>query len=571
MIKLLLNPVSSILKGLILSWIIMVIIHPTVFCQDITTIKSATPVRITGNFNGAFTYNFNNSSNIPPTGYNTGLNINFNLFNTINIPFNIAYSNYGSSFNTISINRFGISPSYKSVKIHAGHRSYVLSPYLMTGLTVLGGGIELTPKNFNLLAFYGKISDPYTISNEFLAFKDQRLDLYKRNVYGIRFGIGKSSNSVSISAFHAKDNLRSGSVDSLARFNVRGKENFGVATDLTQSFFNVLTISGSGALSILTNDIEGKPIEDSNAVVLIEKASFLTNVNVTTRYSFAYDAKISLRIKTINLGFRYQHIDPFYNSMGVSYLQNNFDNYLIDMNGSLLKGKFNLFSSVGVQYVNASGYTGLPQKRIVGIVNANINFSQSLSLMGNYSNMVQNSTPIVEEVIDSLQIAINNRGWSGSINFKPGKGKQRPHLLSINSSSNTFDVVSNDTISMSNTNNNFSLNYKYTLKSKWSIGGGVLYNTSQGSLMPGVNRYGFSFSAGKTLTEGLNVKANGAYRFNKTESVKDGHVINGSIGVNYQYRKSHRISVDATQLIRKTTILSAKSETRFRFNYYYNF
>ena len=539
--------------------------------QDLSAIKTASPIKISGNFNGAFNYTLSENSSIPPTGYNTGININFNFYNALNIPLSFAYSSYGTSFNTLSLNRFGISPSYKSIKIHAGHRSYVLSPYIMSGMTVLGGGVELSPRKFNFLAFYGKISDPYSISNELIEFRSQNIDLFNRNAYGLRLGFGKSSNRWSISAFHAKDNIFTGTTDSLSKYNVRGKENFAIASDLTQTFFNALTLTGSGALSIVTNDINGDAIKDSNVVKWIDRTSFITTINATTRYAFAYDGKISLRINTFNIGFKYQHIDPFYNTFGITYLQNNFDNYLIDMNGNLFKGKLSLFSSFGIQYVNATSITGLPQKRNVANVNANLTLSKAINLSGNYSNMVQNSIPKIEEVSDSLRITTNNVGWSGTLSIKPGKGKERPHQINFNASSNTFDVVNADTISLSNTNNNYGLDYKYTLKNKWSFGGGGLYNTGHSNALPDVKRYGVMLHAGKTITEGLNLKLNGAYRINETSGVKDGNVINAGLGINYQFKKSHRFSLNVTQLIRKTTLLASKNETRFRANYNYNF
>lgn len=539
--------------------------------QDLSNIKNAPAVKITGNLNGAFNYTLSNASNIPPIGYNTGVNINFNFFNAVNIPLNFAYSSYGSSFNTISINRFGISPSYKSLMVHAGHRSYVLSPYLMTGMTVFGGGIEFTPAKFNLLAFYGKVSDPYTLSNEFLNFKDTRVELYDRYVYGIRIGIGKATNRISIAAFHAEDAVNSGTTDTLRKYNIKGKENFALSTDMTQTLFDIITLSGSGAVSILTNDVEGKAFEDKNAAEWVNKVSFLSNINSTSRYAFAYDAKLSVRLNTFNVGVRYQHIDPYYSSLGVTYLQNNFDNYLLDMSGSLFKSKLNLFSSFGLQNVNASGYTGLPQKRIVANFNANLTISKALNLMGNYSNMVQNSTVKVEEVNDSLRITTNNRGWSGAVYFRPGKEKQPPHLIAVNLSSNTFDVINSDTISLSSTNDNLGLDYKYTMRNKWSFGGGFMYNQSNSNTLPSVKRYGITLSLGKTLTKELHFKANGAYRINETESIQDGYVINSSVGLSYQLKKTHRFSVNATQLIRKTTVLAAKQETRFRVNYNYSF
>jgi hypothetical protein len=74
----------------------------------------------------------------------------------------------------------------------------------------------------------------------------------------------------------------------------------------------------------------------------------------------------------------------------------------MDINGSLFKSKLNLSSNFGLQYVNKSGFTGLPQKRIVANVNTNVNFTKELNLNVNYSNLVQNTNPTIQELNDSL-------------------------------------------------------------------------------------------------------------------------------------------------------------------------
>lgn len=558
------------IKSLILSIIGLLVIFSSKG-QEISSIKSASPLKVTGSFYSAFNYTLSENSSIPPAGFNTGINVNFNFYNAINIPLSFAYSNYGSSLNTISFNRFGISPSYKSLKIHAGHRSYVLSPYLMSGLTILGGGIELNPKKFYFLAFYGKVNDPYFVGNDVLTLRNNGFDFFNRKAYGFKLGFGKSTNRIGIALFHAKDDLLTGSIDTLAKYNINGKENVGIGLDLTQQFFKIVTLSGNAAVSILTNDLNGEAIRDSNATEWVERVSFLTTINQSSRYGFAYDGKISFKIKTFNLGVKYQHIDPFYSSLGISYLQTNFDNYLMDINGSLFKGKLNLSSNFGLQYVNKSGFTGLPQKRIVANVNTNVNFTKELNLNVNYSNLVQNTNPTVQELNDSLLFTTNNVGWNGTLSYRIGKGKEKPHIVSFNSSNTTFDVLNNDQITLSSVNTNYNLNYRYQIKNGWSFGGGIQYFVSENNLSPSLKRKGFLLNVGKKISESLNFRVNTSFRSNETQANKDGYIINGNASLTYQIKKKHNFSLNTSQLIRKTTLIAAKNETRFRINYNYNF
>jgi hypothetical protein len=252
-------------------------------------------------------------------------------------------------------------------------------------------------------------------------------------------------------------------------------------------------------------------------------------------------------------------------------LQNNFDNYLIDVNGALFKARLVLTANAGIQQMNKGGNTGLPQKRWVANLNANINLSKNLNLGGNFSNLVQNTNLQVEEVADSLAVTVNNTGWSGNVSFKPGSGKVRPHGFSLSTSGNNFDIVQADTISASTQNFNTSFNYKYSLKNHWNFGAGILYNTSENPSTQSTKRYGLQANVGKELVSGLQFRSSGTYRLNATDGVKDGYVINGSFGLTYHYKKKHQLGLNINQLVRNTSKLASKQETRFRVNYNYSF
>jgi hypothetical protein len=221
--------------------------------------------------------------------------------------------------------------------------------------------------------------------------------------------------------------------------------------------------------------------------------------------------------------------------------------------------------------MNRGGNTGLPQKRWVANLNANINLSRNLNLGGNFSNIVQNTNLQVEEVTDSLALTVNNTGWSGHISFKPGSGKIKPHGFSLSTSGNNFDIVHADTITASSQNFNASFNYKYNLKNHWNFGAGILYNTSDNPNAQSTSRYGLQANVGKELVSGLQFRSSGTYRLNATDGVKDGYVINGSLGLTYNYKKKHQLGLNINQLIRNTSKLASKLETRFRVNYNYSF
>lgn len=539
--------------------------------QDISSISSARPFKVSGSFFGAVSYTDNESTLIPPFGYNAGVHLNISIYNALHIPLSYNYSNYGNSFSTLQLERFGISPSYKTVKLHLGYRSFFLTPYLMSGMTVKGAGIEFTPKKFQCKVFYGTLVDRYTLGNEFIQLNNPDLTLYKRKVLGFRLGFGKESNRIALSAYKSMDDDNIITSDSLRRLGLFPRENLVVGADMHQVFFRYVTLQANAALSILTKNVYGDSIEDVNAQKWLDRTRFIMTVNQTSTYAFAYDARLSLRLRTFHLGIKYQHIDPFFTTTGVPFLQQNYENYLLDISGGLFKSRVTLMGNAGLQFINKGGFTGLPQKRIVGTLNANWLISKGANLNISYTNFAQNTNLLVAEVNDSLTLTANNTGYTATFNLKPGKGKERPHLILLSASGGTFDIVSGDTITSQGSSINGNLTYKFTRRDGWNYGGGLQTTYSEASTAPPLNRYGVVAHIGKRIADGLQFRSNASIRLNETGGIRDGFIFNSVAALTYAYKKKHSLHVNVSFLSRQTTILAAKNETRIRFNYNYSF
>lgn len=543
-----------------------------VVAQDLSTFRKANPVMVSGSFNANANYQQSVNSTFDPFGYNANLQLNFRIYNLITIPLNLSYGNYGSSFNTLSIQRFGISPSYKSLKVHAGYRSFSLSPYLMNGVTLIGGGLEWSPKKFYMLAFYGNMADRYNPGGEYIQFRDEKIEFYKRRTSGFKIGFGKTTSRISIMMFHAKDNPQSGTTDSLLKYNVKPKENIVVGTDLNFQFFKVISLQANAAASVFTNDVNGTSIDaNEQDSIWIERASYLTSINTTSRYAFAYDAQLSFKIRTIQIGLKYQHVDPYYNSLGLAFLQANYDNYLATLNGSLLRNKLIIFSNLGLQYTNVNGFTGIPQQRIVMTTNLNWNINKSLSYSINYSNLNQNTDVNVEEVNDSLRLTTNSQGWNTGLVFRPGKSKNKPHHFNLAYSHNTFDVINHDETTSRNSSQNAVAGYKLNIKEKWSISSSLNYNNFSLTDNKVATRYGVLVSYTKYFKQKLSVRLQSGYRINQTDNTQDGYVLNGSFNLVWKPFKKHQFNFSLNAFSRQTMIQTPKNEFTYRIGYFTNF
>lgn len=540
--------------------------------QDLSQFRKDKPVTVNGNLNSGINYLGSGNPNVDPLGYHASLNLQFSFFGVLQVPLSFSYGNYGSSINTLSFRRFGISPSYKFVKLHGGYRSYQLSPYMMTGMTVLGGGIELNPKKFYFQAFAGTLVDRYNLGGDFLQFRDESIEFYRRFVYGAKIGFGKSTHRYSLMAFHAKDNPNTGTIDSLSKYLITPKQNFIAGAEIYQQYFKRITLHLTGAASILTNDTKGDPLNtDAEGEKWIQRVAFLTTINATSRYAFAYDGKISIRVKSMQIGLKYQHIDPNFTSLGVAFLQTNFNNYLIDIQGSLFKNKCIIFSNLGLQELHATEVTGPRQKRVVLNTNINWNLNKSMALQASYNNLAQNTETTVVDVADSLRLTTRSQGWNVGWTIKPGKQKEKPHSLTLQAAQNTFDLIQNDLSLSTNSSFNGNVGYRYNVKNNWNMSATLNYNDFTLGDGRTATRYGLIMGYGKNFTESLNVRLQGSYKLNLTDALQDGYVVNAGFNIQWKIQKKHQILLGSSALWRQTNLQRAKEEWRWRANYSYSF
>ncbi|HMR44789.1 MAG TPA: hypothetical protein PKC40_13185, partial [Saprospiraceae bacterium] len=128
----------------------------------------------------------------------------------INIPFSALISaqssNFNHPFNQSSLDRrfarIGMSPYYKWIKVHAGHRSMHLSPLTVANHVFLGGGVELTPGKIRFATFYGKMTKTEPRD---LALNQPNLEIFRRTGGGLKIGYGDNQNFIDLIAFKAMD------------------------------------------------------------------------------------------------------------------------------------------------------------------------------------------------------------------------------------------------------------------------------------------------------------------------------------------------------------------------------
>lgn len=159
------------------------------------------------------------------------------------------------SINRPNLKIVGLSPSYKWITLHGGYRSYNLHPYLTSGTTVLGGGIELRPGRFYLLSYVGKLANAYNVAPNQLAYvQDENIEFYTRRTWGVKLGFGSSSNYFNISYTKSRDDENAGSAELLKDLSISPLENTGLGASTGLRLLKNISITGNVAIVLQTVD-----------------------------------------------------------------------------------------------------------------------------------------------------------------------------------------------------------------------------------------------------------------------------------------------------------------------------
>ena len=125
--------------------------------QDIENLKDAKALEIKGSLSASaifFDVNGRKSSRQPFSWLLRGDPI-FYIYG-IALPVSIVVSEQERDFRQ-PFNRFGISPTYKWVKLYAGYQNLNFSTYSLAGHAITGAGVELTPGKFRFAYMHGRL------------------------------------------------------------------------------------------------------------------------------------------------------------------------------------------------------------------------------------------------------------------------------------------------------------------------------------------------------------------------------------------------------------------------------
>ncbi len=538
--------------------------------QDQSGSKLKIPVSFRGGIRaGLSTFSSNRDINYyAPFSYNIGAHATV-ITAGISLPFSLVYSDSRRSFSQ-PFNRIGISPTYKWIKVHLGHRNVHFSKYTLAGHTFLGAGIELTPGIFRFGFVTGRFNKALKNVQGIENFVGPRFD---RKGYAFKIGVGKENHYFDISLLSARDDIESGDINSSegGRF-IPPAENAVLGLKTHHRLFKVFTWDAEIAASGYTENTLADPIEDDyfakNLVNKILEPRFITTLR------FAGETSVGLNLTNFSLQLLYKRIEPEFQSMGAYTFYNDVEDITVNPSFTLLKGKIRLSTSYGIQRNNLNNKRLQDSKRKIGSAHTNITFSKKVSGNFSYSNYRSDiATTNLEWLSDSFDIIQISEQIRGGVYLKTGP-LENPGSLS-------FSVYRQEFARESGFINNFndqttqlgsSLYYHKRGKSnKFSWRTGLNYSGTKSDQISS-RRISISGGVDKNIRDKFNI--NGFVSAGQTKEVNRDGFLYAHIrsGLQYHLTQSQRVNFTLSLIHRKNPNYStATTDIRTQLNYAVSF
>lgn len=399
-------------------FLVLFLTAPVAWSQDLSQIGKKDMVKVSGGM--AYNVVGNFVSDQPqyrdPLSWVYSGNINVQVLG-VALPFTFSFSNAGKSY-TQPFNMTALHPSYKWVKTHIGITSMSFSPYTYSGLNFAGGGVELTPKKWKVMAFGGRLKkaidyDP-TVDNLTPVS-------YRRMGYALSVGYEAEKYGLKLILLKAQDDERS-----LSTFTPNAElspmDNIVSSLSGRLVFFKALNLQAEFANSLLTRNVL---LKDSSAG---RRAFYypLIRGNSSTISKNACNASLNYRYKVAGISFKYERVDPGYLTLGGLFFNNDLENITIAPTVALFKSKVTLALNTGLQRNNLDNANASIQRRWVGNMSLSAQPIKGMSVSANYSNFAsfsrRNPTadPFYNTVADTMNFYQTSESYNGSLTYAFG-------------------------------------------------------------------------------------------------------------------------------------------------------
>ncbi len=547
-------------------FLLFLLLSVRVFSQDIEEVIRAKPLTWTG----AVGVNF---GSFPVRGGEAATNFHYGMFgnfilrfyNTFELPIYFSYNQFGLNIDK-PFYQLGISPKYKWVQLHLGHRSMHFNNYTLAGHTFLGAGIEINPGKFRFATMTGRLREPILID----ANTGQELinPQFRRNGIGAKIGVGSHSNFIDLMVFRAADAPESITnwETPLYQNSISGTtggftpaENVIVGLTTRLTLFSKILFNLEGGASVYTSDITSDSLTRITRFFTPRKSS---------GFSWAGKTSLSFPLGPIRMMAAYERVMPEYFTMGAYSIVNDMENITISPSGSFWSGRFHFSGMVGSQRNNLLETRSETTRRLISNLNMMIAPQPHYGLNFSYSNFIFNQQPQAILVSDSVLIKQVNSTLSVMpyYNFvKDTISTQSIQLAFISQQVNDQNPVTRDFGSMKSTM--ITSNYTYSLNKGYSFSAG-LNHTRISSAMLTNTLSGMSIGANRSIAEkGMNLGLTSHYNKTMVDGEKDGRIINIGANAGISMAERHQVRLNMNWMKSQSDRFESYSDVIFQVGY----
>lgn len=535
--------------------------------QDIAKIDWKKPVKLSGSLGvSTMFYDATGVANRrDPFFWQINGNLNINLLGFLNVPVTVNFSQQNNQYAAQPFNQFGLSPSYKAVKVHLGYRTMEFSPFTLSGQVFMGAGIEITPQNslVRVSAMYGRFAKAISQGGQIGILSGA--PSYERWGYGAKIGLGRNlAKSVDLIFFKAKDDINSIPPQEI----LRPAENLVLGLVTKQTFLKKFAWNLDLGYSIYTSHANLESIENQGFTDNIIK------INLSTQKSMALKTGLSYSTEAYQISLNYQRINPKYQSMGTAFLNNDLEDIALMLSWKMFANKMQITAGGGFQRNNLDKSLATDLTRLSYNFNINYSATEKLNFTLNYSNF-NSSTKILASAqqitdptlrLDSLRLLQVTNSANFMASYATGT-KEKKHSLSFAAAYQG----ANDQNNVATSFYNASLGYNFSLTPKnLSLSSALSFNQNSAAgienltLGPtlGINKLFFKKKMKCTYAGSLlNAYING---------VQNSLILTQKLAASYSAGKHHSFAADMNYL-QKADEKTKMSEIRAGLNYNYTF
>ncbi len=424
-------------------------------------------------------------------------NANFTLFG-LQSGVNLLYATNDNRLRQ-SMNQFHFHGSWRWITVSAGSVSPHFSQYSLSGVSVTGGMIDMTPGRFSLSLVGGRSKRAVAFSEED-GFRDPA---FERWLYAARLGVGRrAGTSFGLSAVYAYD--AEGSVEDPGA--ALPAENFSLTPSFNLSLFDDrLSVESNVTVSVFTRNKNSTSlgVEDQKG---LEFFADVMTPRTSTRVDYAAHVAGAFRLRSFRVNGSWERVQPGFASLGLGHVRSDQQLFRFRTQLPLVNNRIN----VGLTL--SSGNNNLMENKLSTLtrrqIGTNVNFriTQTFSLNAAYMRMSNLNEPLDEHLQQAPEL--HQEHLSQTVMMTPTlivPGEFITHAISGTASYHSLDdksrlVLDGAREASGFTNITTGLNYGASWPSNFSVNvsGNLLHNDTQVSKALG---YSTNLSSGYGFLE----------------------------------------------------------------------